>query len=143
MSCPLEQLLGATVVNGQKQPIPVTSISSSKVVGLYFSAHWCPPCRGFTPVLAEFYKKMQDKFEVVFVSSDKDEAQWAEYFGEMPWLALPFADRTKKDALSQKYGVHGIPTLVLIDGHTAATINPNARQLVVQNPTGAGFPWKQ
>ena len=26
-------------------------------VMLYFSAHWCPPCRAFTPQLADLYKQ--------------------------------------------------------------------------------------
>ena len=30
-------------------------LSDKKIIAFYFSAHWCPPCRLFTPVLAEFY----------------------------------------------------------------------------------------
>ncbi len=45
-----------------------------KMVGIYFSAHWCPPCRAFTPNLVKFRDKNKDEFEIVFVSSDKDEA---------------------------------------------------------------------
>lgn len=26
------------------------------VIAYYFSAHWCPPCKAFTPKLAEKYK---------------------------------------------------------------------------------------
>ena len=53
---------------------------------------------------------------VVFVSSDQDESQFNEYYGEMPWLALPFSERQTKATLSTKYGVQGIPTLVVLDG---------------------------
>ena len=66
-----------------------------RVIGIYFSAEWCPPCKGFTPKLVEFYNKLKAsdqslKIEVVFVSWDKDEHAFTEYFGTMPWLALPF-----------------------------------------------------
>ena len=30
--------------------------------------------------------------------------------------ALPFSERSRKEELSTKYGVQGIPTLVLLDG---------------------------
>jgi len=70
------------------------------VVGLYFSAHWCPPCRGFTPELVKFYQvvkqKFGDKLEIVFVSSDRSESDWKGYFSEMPWLAIPFSARDIK-----------------------------------------------
>ena len=69
------------------------------ISGIYFSAHWCPPCRNFTPKLATFYencKKMENILEIIFVSSDRDEEGFEEYFGEMPWLALPYDSKTKK-----------------------------------------------
>merc|ERR1712048_719448 len=50
--------------------------TGGKPIGLYFSAHWCPPCRGFTPKLAECYNALQaagKPFEVVFLSSDRDD----------------------------------------------------------------------
>jgi len=139
----IENIIGAVVVNGQNQKIPVSTIASSgKVLGLYFSAHWCPPCRAFTPELAQFYQKMKSKLEIVFVSSDKDEAQWAEYYHSMPWLALPYNDRDRKNDVSQKYGVRGIPTLVLLDSATGEVISMNARMSVTQDPSGSGFPWR-
>jgi nucleoredoxin len=48
------------------------------------------------------------------VSSDKDATQFEEYYGEMPWLALPFSDRQRKEALSQFFGVSGIPHFVMV-----------------------------
>jgi hypothetical protein len=38
---------------------------------------------------------------VVFVSSDRDSDAFKSYYGEMPWLALPYEDRDAKAALSQ------------------------------------------
>ena len=35
-----------------------TSVKNSKVVCLYFSASWCPPCKAFTPMLEEFYNEV-------------------------------------------------------------------------------------
>ena len=88
-------------------------------VMIYFSAHWCPPCRGFTPTLAEAYSasgKANKETVVIFASSDRDQAGFDGYYGDMPWHALPFSNRDAKEKLSEKFGVRGIPMLVILDG---------------------------
>ncbi|XP_020228433.1 probable nucleoredoxin 1 [Cajanus cajan] len=110
--------------------IPVSELKG-KVVLLYFSAHWCPPCRAFLPKLIDAYHKIkakQNALEVVFISSDKDQASFDAFFAGMPWLALPFGDSRKK-FLSRKFRVSGIPMLVAI-GSSGQTLTKEARDLV-------------
>ena len=112
-------------------------------VGIYFSAHWCPPCRGFTPKLAEWYTANAEKLqmEIVFASSDRDEGAFNDYFGEMPWKALPYDARKLKDALSKKFKVSGIPAFVIVDAE-GNLVTDKGRNGVDSDATGANFPWK-
>jgi len=135
-------LLGEKLHNHQGEVSTADALSGKKAIALYFSAHWCPPCRGFTPKLAEWYKKdLQAKgLEVIFVSSDKDEDAFKEYFAEQPWLSLPYANRDAKAALSKKFKVQGIPSLVILDP-AGNTITLDGRGAVSNDPTGLDFPW--
>jgi len=114
---------------------------AGKTVGLYFSAHWCPPCRGFTPSLSENYTKhLKSKgLEIVFVSGDSDQANFDGYFGSMPWLAVPF-DQQKYQAVSQRFSVNGIPALLILD-EQGKVITKEGRQEVSNDPEGEKFPW--
>eukprot|EP00929_Paragymnodinium_shiwhaense_P025175 TRINITY_DN1528_c0_g1_i1.p1 TRINITY_DN1528_c0_g1~~TRINITY_DN1528_c0_g1_i1.p1 ORF type:complete len:263 (-),score=81.31 TRINITY_DN1528_c0_g1_i1:517-1305(-) len=97
-----------------------------KVVAFYFSAHWCPPCRGFTPLLKQFYEQAQSqgrKFEIIFVSGDKSEQEGRDYFknDHGDWLMLSFNDPSK-GGLSDKYQVKGIPSFVVVDAAGKAVV---------------------
>jgi nucleoredoxin len=113
-------------------------------IGIYFSAHWCPPCRAFTPQLVRSYAAMKgagQKWEVVFASSDQDQSAFDEYLGEMPWKAFRFGDK-RKDELDKMFNVSGIPTLVVVDPKTGAVITTDGRGKVDADPAGADFPWR-
>jgi nucleoredoxin len=131
--------LGSEFVTSDDAKVDLSHFKG-KNVGLYFSAHWCPPCRGFTPELARIYRTVSatHPFEIIFISSDKNEGEFNEYRHEMPWISLPFADRDRKAALSKKYGVRGIPSLVLLDSN-GNTITTEGRSAVTGNEDG--FPW--
>lgn len=140
----IEKAIGKNVV-GKDGEVSTKSIADSvEMVSVYFSAHWCPPCRGFTPVLAETYKKVnatEKRWEVIFLSSDRDESSFNEYFAEMPWKALPYAERDTKAKLSKKFKVSGIPMLLHLDPKTGEILNKEGRASVSGDPEGAKFPW--
>jgi nucleoredoxin len=116
-----------------------------KPFGFYFSAHWCPPCRCFTPKLADAYKQgLQDKMEIVFVSSDHDRASFNRYFEEMPWLALPFDEKAKQASLFDAFDISSIPSLVVLNAD-GAVITTDGRGHVMADPKGENFPngWRR
>jgi len=142
----MDALLGSTLVdNTGATHNTADKLADVDAVGIYFSAHWCPPCRAFTPKLGEIYNGLKEagkKIEIVFASSDKDQAAFDSYHKEMPWLAVPFADRAAKNALSKKFKVSGIPALIFVDGKTGELITKDGRGAVTEDPKGANFPWK-
>ena len=95
------------------------AIAGKKLIALYFSAHWCPPCRKFTPELVDFYNRIapqHPEFEVLFVSYDRTAFAMQGYMREtkMPWPALDYGKIGDNETI-KKYSRSGIPCLVLID----------------------------
>ena len=78
-----------------RTPIEViwTELFCCQVISSISLDHSHPDGFFFSGVLEDLKAK---GLEVVFVSSDRDEASFKEYFGEMPWLALDFSDRKLK-----------------------------------------------
>ena len=139
-----KDLFGSQLLKKGETVSTIDALKDKQAVAIYFSAHWCPPCRSFTPVLAEKYTKLKEagkNFEIVFASSDQNEEQFKEYYQTMPWLALPFSNRDKKQELATKYNCRGIPYLVVLDGTTTEVITTNGRGSVSTRSFIEDFPW--
>jgi nucleoredoxin len=94
-------------------------LTPKQIYGLYFSAHWCGPCRKFTPQLVAYYNQIthdHPEFEIIFVSADKSADGMATYMREsgMSWPAIEYGKLANVAAL-QKYAGRGIPDLVIVD----------------------------
>jgi nucleoredoxin len=95
------------------------ALAHKKFFAFYFSAHWCQPCRKFTPQLVEYYKRVvaqHPEFEIILYSFDKSPAAMENYMREtnMPWPAINFEKLQAKEVLKKNAG-EGIPSLVLVD----------------------------
>jgi adenylate kinase len=126
------EVFGPTL-KGKKGNIDTACALAGKTVALYFSAHWHPPCRVFTQKLAQYYERnLKDKgMEIVFVSSDSSGEDFDKYCMDMPWLALPFECRSKKNVLSENFNIRGIPSLVILDNDGPAITADSMSKIMV------------
>merc|ERR1719235_2551319 len=124
----LSDVLGSAplLATDGKAPVDLSAVAKgAPLIALYFSAHWCGPCRNFTPKLVTFVEMLQEEgieLPVIFGSSDRDAASFREYFASMPWCAFPFGDK-RIEALKRKYDVSGIPWLVVLDANGNLVVN--------------------
>jgi len=111
------------------------ALKNKKRVAIYFSAHWCPPCRQFTPILGQFYEDAKavdaDGLEIIFVSADSDARQYNEYFGTMPFCSTEYGADVNED-LNGKFDVSGIPMFIVLDGNDGSVKDKEARGTVMQ-----------
>lgn len=114
-----DQLSGDLVRLSEDQMVDASDALEGKdLIAVYYSAHWCPPCRQFTPKLSEFYdeaSKEYPNFQLVFMSSDKSADAMKEYmeWGSMNFPAVKFDER--EDSGLMKFAARGIPYLVVLD----------------------------
>jgi thiol-disulfide isomerase/thioredoxin len=105
--------------NGAVSSFEDAALENKKFFLIYFSAHWCQPCRLFTPALVNYYNDAIAKhpeLELIFVSRDKSLFGMETYMREtnMPWPAIDYRKVANKSGIL-KYAGDGIPDLVLVD----------------------------
>ena len=114
-----------------------------KIVGVYFSASWCLPCRALTPLLVEFRDRNAGDFEVVFVSSDRTRQEHRKGMADarMKWLAVEWRSPPAA-AVRKKLDPRIIPSLVILapDGKE---ITRDGRDDVEGDPNVALAKWRK
>eukprot|EP01059_Diplonema_ambulator_P021603 TRINITY_DN35908_c0_g1_i1.p1 TRINITY_DN35908_c0_g1~~TRINITY_DN35908_c0_g1_i1.p1 ORF type:complete len:174 (+),score=27.06 TRINITY_DN35908_c0_g1_i1:45-566(+) len=111
-----------------------------KVVGFYFSASWCPPCRQFSPMLAELAEGSED-FRVVLIPGDRTEEDYARYLGQYPFLGVPFSSPARATML-RTMNATMMPTLHIYNAETGELITTWGRTAVSTNKKNCVKHWK-
>jgi thiol-disulfide isomerase/thioredoxin len=99
-----------------KELISSDILTKVNVIGLLFSASWCPPCQSLEKDLINFYteiNKNEKVFEIIQISNEKTEKEFDESANN-PWLYVPFNDGFMYE-LVEDYNVKHLPTFIIVN----------------------------
>lgn len=86
-----------------------------KVVVITFWASWCAPCRAELPVLDRIQQQVsQDSFRVVAINFKEDRKRFRKVKKLLKDYVLTIT-HDKRGRIGKKFGVNGIPHLLVID----------------------------
>ncbi|XP_053616888.1 nucleoredoxin-like [Plodia interpunctella] len=147
---PVHELLRGVQLEGGKCKL-YEELPNDSVRIFYFAAHWCPPCRAFSPSLCAALasvRKRRAKYantQLILVSSDRSEQSYNRTLQSVlpvGALSVPWSSSDARLALPEALGVAGIPAVVVTDG-AGKVLTLNGRQHLTTDPLGLNFPWGQ
>ena len=104
----------------------VVNDPANRYVLLDFWTTWCGPCNEDLPYVRDIYARYHGKgLEIYSVSEDVNEERWKPFMAEhgMTWINVHDTNPGRgNDGIWETYALHGVPTLILIDGNTGEII---------------------
>ena len=141
----LRGLFGSDLLTHEGKKADLADLNG-KIIAIYFSASWCPPCRAFSPLLVDLSDRLRAEgkpFALVLVGRDQSKQKALDYMESHKmtgYLIPPEADANK--SLCTLYRVSGIPYLVIVDSD-GNTIDSSARATVQSTPDSAWEKWSR
>lgn len=137
----MKELVGSSLIDKSGNEFS-TEVLSGKMIGLYFSAGWCPPCKTFSPKIRDFRNQNSEDFEIVMVSADSSSYAQLNYMKDMDMSGYALAlNSPKTNQLYRQFSITGIPTVVILspDG---SIFSQNGRSEVTYNANTSISTWK-
>ena len=148
--------LGATNESTADVIVPLKTIvtvnikdlfKDDRYLALYFSAKWCAPCQPVTQILKKYCQSLRERLDVAYdlqvivCSMDPEEEEFQDHFLSMPdnWLAIPYDEKWRVEALSERFSVENIPRIVII-APDWSILSLSARKKIESDPNGTTFP---
>lgn len=122
--------LSKNYLKNSSQSTQRVPLQPSQICLLYFSGAWSPPCQEFTPILRAFYEQVNREeplLEIIYVSNDRFDYEFDDYFGLMPWLAIPFESKALIQEIKTRYEVAWFPHVLLVQAEDGRVLRHQVR----------------